>query len=74
MDNCSVNASLNYFCKRSTRTTAGDDFLSSEPLILIIWSGLRSAVEDCLGNNNVDFSGFILKYKLIAATVNKIAA
>lgn len=34
----------------------------------------RSAVEDCLGNNNVDFSGFILEYKLIAATVNKITA
>lgn len=59
MDSYSVNASLNYFCKWLTRTTGGDDFLSSEPLILIMFHG--SVVKYGFRDNNVDFPGFILE-------------
>ncbi len=74
MDSYSVNASLNYFCKWLTRTTGGDDFLSSEPLILIMLSGSTVLSSYGFRDNNVDFPGFILEYVFIAIAINKIAA
>ncbi|CZW43954.1 Uncharacterised protein [Enterobacter hormaechei] len=74
MDSYSVNASLNYFCKWLTRTTGGDDFLSSEPLILIMLSGSTVLSSNtAFGIITSIFPVFILEYVFIAVAINKIA-